>query len=275
MTRTQRPRTRLGRRVTRSILGFVAALTAVWLVAPALIVLPLSVTDQRSLRFPPRGTSLEWFRSFIDDPAWRDAAVNSVKVGVLTAVIATAVAAAAALGLAQCGPRFRTALGALFLAPMIVPAIVVAIGVYAVFLRAGLVATLPGFVLAHTMVAFPFSFTYIFAGLQQFDRRLELAAHSLGANRISTFVHVTFPMMLPSMLASLLFSFVVSFDETVLSIFLADPYTTTLPVKMFNGIKQDIDPTVAATAALMLVVSTSLIALGLFVTYRNSRRRGA
>jgi putative spermidine/putrescine transport system permease protein len=262
------PGTRRGSRIALGVLG---AVIVFWLVAPALVVIPLSFTDKESFAFPPSGFSLEWFENFFEDDAWHGAAWQSLKIALLTAVVSTVLGSAAALGLTRARPAIRGALGAFFLAPMIIPLVVLAIGIYALFLDLRLVGTVHGFVLAHTVLAFPFVVTNVYAGLLQFDPELERAAHSLGANRFVTFFKVTLPIIRPSVLAGFLFAFVVSFDEVVVGLFLSDPFTTTLPVQMYLSVSEDVDPTVAATASLMLLLTTALVVIGLLAAGRAFR----
>lgn len=161
------------------------------------------------------------------------------------------------------------------LAPMVVPGIVVAIGIYAVFLKLGLVGTVIGFVLAHTVLALPFTVIAITAGFAGFDDRLELAALSLGASRLKTFLTVTLPNIVPGIVSGALFAFVTSFDEVVLSLFIKSPYLNTLPVLMYASVTRDTDPTLAAAATVILVFTTVLVIGALVLTGRKNRARRA
>lgn len=261
---------------TRVVLWTIGVLVSIWLVAPSLVVIPLSFTDKVSLVFPPTGWSTRWYESFFTSVEWTSALVNSLLIGVLVAVLATGLGLLAAMGLrALTNRRFAVALTASLLAPMIVPGIVVAVGVYAVFLRAGLVGTLLGFVLAHAVLALPFTVVAITAGFSGFDDRLELASMSLGAGRLATFFRVTLPNIVPGIVSGALFAFVTSFDEVMLSLFIKSPYLNTLPVLMYASVTRETDPTLAAAATVILILTTSLVIVGLVITGRKNRARNA
>ena len=159
-----------------------AAFVAAWLIAPTLVVIPLSFTDKPSLVFPPSGYSTRWYSNFFSDTTWTGALFNSLQIGVFVAIASTIIATMAALCLTRVVFPGRTLVSASLLSPMIVPPIIVAIGIYAIFLRLGLMGTFVGFVASHTVVAIPFALIPITASLQSFDRRLEQAASVCGAS---------------------------------------------------------------------------------------------
>ena len=243
-------------RVWRGALWVFCGLVALWLVAPSLIVIPLSFTDKPTFTFPPTGWSTQWYASFFSDPGWTSALLASLKVGLLVVVVATVSGTAAAMALSRSAFRGRQTVRALLLAPMIAPVIVVAIGLYALFLQANLLGTTFGFVVAHSVLALPFVVIPVMASLQGFDRRLESASAICGASKWDTFRQVTLPLVAPGVLSGALFAFVTSFDEVVLSLFIQSPYLQTLPVKMYASVTRDTDPTIAAAATLILALTT-------------------
>ncbi|MFI2410471.1 ABC transporter permease [Streptomyces sp. NPDC018947] len=257
----------------RILLWAFSALVGCWLIAPTLVVIPLSFTDKASLVFPPSGWSTRWYANFFTDPRWIDALLSSLQVGALVGVLATVLGTAAALALTRSGSRWVKASYALLLAPMIVPTVVVAIGVYALFLRYNLLGTPLGFVTAHTVLALPFVIIPVTASLRGFDRRLEDAALICGSTRWGAIRQVTLPRIAPGMVSGALFAFVTSFDEVVVSLFIQSPYLQTLPVKMFASITRDTDPTIAAAATLIIVLTTVLVLTATFVTARRNRVR--
>ncbi|SEH03600.1 putative spermidine/putrescine transport system permease protein [Nonomuraea solani] len=258
-------------RLGRGVLWAFCALVGVWLVAPALIVVPLSFTSKASLKFPPDGYSFRWYEHFFSDPAWVSALLTSVEVALLVTVVATVLGTAAALGLTRARMRGLGLAQGAMLAPMIVPGVVLAVGTYAVFLKLQLVGTLAGFVMAHTVLALPFVMIPVAASLRGFDRRLESAAASLGAGRWATFRSVTLPLVAPGVASGALFAFVTSFDEVVVSLFIQSPYLQTLPVKMYASVTREIDPTIAAAATMILVLTTTLVLAATFFVARRSR----
>ncbi|WP_395105537.1 ABC transporter permease [Actinomadura sp. SCN-SB] len=238
-----------------------AVLVAAVLVGPTLVVLPLSFTGRRSFAFPPSDWSLEWYRTLFTDPSWRDSLLMSVQIALAVAVAATVLGTAAALALDRGRLPGKGLIHGLLLAPMVVPQIVAAIGVYAVFLQWRLSGTVAGFVLAHTAIALPFVVVAVSAALRGHDRRLERAAASLGAGPWTTFRRITLPIILPGVLSGAVFAFVTSLDEVVVALYLQSPTLHTLPVQMFSSVTVETDPTIASASSLVLVVTTALILL--------------
>ncbi|MFE3454767.1 ABC transporter permease [Nonomuraea sp. NPDC059194] len=257
----------------RGLLWAFCALIGVWLVAPALIVVPLSFTDRPSLKFPPDGYSTRWYANFFSDTSWMSALGTSVQVALLVTVVATVLGTAAALGLTRAKIKGLALAQGSMLAPMIVPGVVLAIGVYAVFLKFQLVGTLTGFVMAHTVLALPFVIIPVTASLRGFDRRLEDAAASLGASRWTAFRSVTLPLVAPGVASGALFAFVTSFDEVVVSLFIQSPYLQTLPVKMYASVTRETDPTIAAAATMIIALTTTLVLVATFFVARRTRAK--
>ncbi len=215
--------------MTRSRIGLwlFALFVAAWLIAPTLVVIPLSFTDKPSLVFPPSGYSTRWYANFFSDSTWTGALINSLQIGVFVAILSTIIATMAALCVTRVVFPGRTLVSASLLSPIIVPAIIVAIGIYAMFLRLGLMGTFVGFTASHTVLAVPFALIPITASLQSFDRRLEQAASVCGASPLRAFLQVTLPGIMPGMLSGARFAFVTSFDEVVVSLFIQSPYLET------------------------------------------------
>ena len=193
-------------------------------------------------------------------------------MAVVTAVFATVIGTLAAFGLDRMKSRVSGVLRAVLITPMVVPGVVLAVGIYAVYLDTQLVGTLTGFVLAHTMLAVPFVIIAVSASLEVFDKRLETAAISLGASRFTAFRTVTLPLIAPGMLSGLLFAFVTSFDEIIVALFITSPYLKTLPVQIFSSITRDADPTVAAVGTLLFIATSLVIGAGLLIGSRQRKR---
>lgn len=257
----------------RPLLVAWCALLSVVLIAPTLVVVPMGFTSAQTFAFPPPGWSTRWYKSFFSNPQWYDAALLSLKVALIVVVLATVLGTAASLAVARGRGRWTGALRSLFLAPMIVPGVITAIGIYIVFLKWHLTETVLGFVLAHTMMALPLVIITVGASLQSLDRSLERAAASLGANPWRTFTGVTLPLIMPGMLTGALFAFLTSFDEAIISLFLSGPSNRTLPVQMYMSVTAEIDPTIAAASTMVIVTSTSLLLIaGIFASHRRTRR---
>jgi putative spermidine/putrescine transport system permease protein len=260
--------------LTRTSLGVLAVLIGLYLLSPILVIVPMSFSESSFLDFPPRGFTLDWYRALIEDSSWVDAALNSIGVALLSALCAVVLGTLAALALVRGKVPFRSAVMAVLLAPLIVPFVIVGLAVYISFLGLGLTQTPLGFVLVHTALGVPYVMINVVASLSTVDRRLEMAAMNLGANPLQTFFRITLPLILPGMLAGALFAFITSWDEVVVAIFLSGPDLTTLPVKMWSGIRVQIDPTIAAISTISLVIILAAFASnGLARLISNSRRR--
>lgn len=256
----------------RLLLGLTCLLIAIWLVAPTLVVVPMSFAGKKSLAFPPSGFSLQWYENFFTNPQWFGSLVVSAKVALMVAVAATVIGTMAAIGIERMQSRAGGLIRAVLITPMIVPGVVLAVGIYAVYLDTQLVGTWTGYVLAHTLLAIPFVVIAVGANLAVFDARLEVAAASLGASRLATFFTITLPLILPGILSGALFAFVTSFDEVIVSLFITSPQLKTLPVQIFSSMTRDADPTVAAVGSLIFMATSLIIGLGLIF---GTRRRGA
>lgn len=265
---TQVPKTRR-MRPARAMLIVLAGLVAVWMVVPTLAVVPLSFTGAPSFQFPPNSWSTQWYSNVFADRTWFSAFTTSLAIAVISSVVATVLGTTAALGM-RTAFIGRQVVYVLLVAPMVVPVVIFAVAVYAVFLPWGLTGTIPGFVAAHCVLGIPFVFVTVAAGLQNFDPRLAHAAANLGATPLRAFRSVTLPLIAPSVLTGALFAFMASFDEAVVSLFLVTPSRRTLPVGMYEGVTREIDPTVAAVASIMLVTTTLLLIIGVLIHARRS-----
>ena len=260
------------RQPRRLLLVSLGALTVFFLMAPTLVVVPMSFTASNSLTFPPEGFSTRWYERMLTDPQWSTGFVNSAQVALLTAVLATVLGTLAALGTVRGRFPGKNAVNALVLSPLIVPVIIIAIGMFSVFVRWKITGTIVGLVLAHTALAVPFVVVNVATSLRTMDRNLELAAMNLGADPLRTFFRITLPIVLPGVFAGALFAFITSWDEVVVSIFLTTARFRTLPVEMWEQVRQVVDPTVAAVSTTLLVVTTTLLVL-VFVVRRQAPAR--
>jgi putative spermidine/putrescine transport system permease protein len=232
-----------------------------FLLLPIFVIVPISFSSAKFLTFPPPGWSLQWYVKYFTSPAWIGATWLSLKVAVLTMVLATVLGTLAALGLTRGRFPGRGAVYGVALAPMIIPVIITAIGIYFLFSRYRLTGTLAGLALAHTVLAIPVVVVIVAATLHGVDRNLEFAAMNLGASRARTFWAVTLPVIRPGVISAAIFAFIVSFDEVIVAMFLSSPTTATLPKQMWDGIRQEIDPTIAAVSTLLIFGSVMLLLL--------------
>jgi putative spermidine/putrescine transport system permease protein len=252
----------------------ICAAVLLFLIAPILIITPLSFNAEPYFSYPMPGLSLRWYDDFFTSERWQQALHNSVIVAVSTTIVATILGTVAALGLSR--PYFpaRAAIMSLLISPMIVPTIISAVGMYFFYTDIGLANTLPGLVLAHTALATPFVVITVTATLIGFDYSLSRAAASLGAPPTRTFFKVILPLILPGVTSGALFAFVTSFDEVVVALFIASPETRTLPKQMFSGIREMISPTITAAATLLILFSVFLLFTVEMLRRRSERLRG-
>jgi len=234
--------------------AFIALILAV-MIAPIVVVVVLSFSSASYLTFPPPAFGMRWYREYLGSRDWLAATALSVEVAVSVVLLSTVLGTLATLGLARLPRVARLLATGLILSPLIMPVIIVAIGVYYAFARYGLVGTPVGLVLAHTCLAVPFVVTSVGASLAGFDRRLEMAALSLGATPFGTFRQVTLPLILPGVLVGALFAFITSFDELVVALFLSGANAVTLPRRMWEDLRYALDPTIAAVSTLTIVVT--------------------
>jgi len=163
---------------------------------------------------------------------------------------------------------------AFVLSPMVVPLIITACGLYFMLSYLRLIGTFVGLVIAHTALGVPFVVVVVSASLQGFDRSLERAAISLGASPVRTFFKVTAPIIAPGIFTGAIFAFITSFDEVVIALFLAGPRWRTLPVKMFEGIRFEVNPTITAVATLVLMLAVLVLITSIWLSMRGERLRG-
>jgi putative spermidine/putrescine transport system permease protein len=238
----------------RSILWTYCALTLVFLCAPILIVVVVSFNASEFIQFPPRGWSLRWYQNYFSAREWVEPTLLSLRIALVTMVLSTVLGTAAAIGLTRGRFHGRRVLEFFFVSPMVVPTIVLAIGLYLLFARFKLVGNPLALYLAHTVVAAPLVIVIVSAALKTTDSAIELAARSLGAGYFRAMWHVTLPAILPAVVSGAAFAFLVSFDEVVLAIFLGGPATTTLPKRMWESVRYEIDPTLTAISTLLVII---------------------
>ncbi|WP_246344726.1 ABC transporter permease [Conexibacter arvalis] len=235
-----------------------------FLVTPVLVVIPMAFSSSAFLEFPPPGWTTEWFAEFFRDPDWIDALTLSLRVAGGAMVLSLTVGTAAAYALVRRGVRFRGATQGFLTLPIVMPTIVYAVGAYLVALKLGLVGSELLLMCAHAVLALPFVLLNVTASLQTIDQRLELVAQSMGARPWTAFRSVTLPLIAPALIASALIAVVISLDETVVALFLTEDTRPTLPVKVYNSIRYDLNAVVPAAAAVVLAGTVAIAAaLGL------------
>jgi putative spermidine/putrescine transport system permease protein len=257
---------KLGWWAVRALCAFVL----LYLLVPILAIIPLSFSSSSFLAYPMPGWSLQWYENLFTSAEWVRAAKNSFIVAPAATLIATVLGTAAAVGLARGNFPGKGLVMALLVAPMVVPVVVVAVACYLFFARLGLADSYAGLIVVHAALGAPFVVTTVLATLQGFNHNLVRASLSLGAGPLKTFFKVTLPVIAPGVISGALFAFATSFDEVVVTLFIAGPEQSTLPRQMFTGIRENINPTIAAAATLLILFTTALM---LVLEWLRGRRR--
>ena len=238
---------------------------------PTLIVIPMSFSASQYLEFPPREWSLRWYANYFNSRAWMQATATSFKAGFLTMLVATPLGTLAAYGLFVSRVRALRMISVMLITPLIVPVILIAIAVFYVYVKLGLVNSLTGIVLAHSMLAIPLVLMVVTSALKGYDMNQEMVARSLGASRPRAFLLVTLPQIRFAVVTGALLSFLTSFDEVILALFVSGGANSTLTRNMFNALRDQIDPTIAAISTMMVLVTSILLALAQFFGQPKSR----
>ena len=252
-----------------------------FLIAPILIIIPLSFNAENFFTFTPEmlaldpaGYSTKHYEDFFTNPDWQVPLWNSLKIAPVATFLSVALGTLAAIGLSQPHVPFRRAIMAILISPMIVPLIISAAGMYFFYSRIGLQGTYWGVVLAHAALGIPFVIITVTATLVGFDRSLTRAAANLGAGPVRTFFKVQMPLILPGVVSGGLFAFITSFDEVVVVLFVGSAGQKTLPWQMFTGLREQISPTILAAATVLISISVVLLVTLEVLRRRSERLRG-
>ncbi|MCA6216165.1 ABC transporter permease [Ideonella sp. B7] len=241
-----------------------------YLLLPILVIMPLSFSASSFLAYPMPGWSLQWYHNLFTSEEWGRATKNSFIVAPAATLLATTLGTLTAVGLARVNFPGKGLLMSVLIAPMVVPIVVVGVACYLFFARLGLADTYTGLIVVHAALGAPFVVTTVLATLQGFNHNLVRASLSLGAGPVQTFFRVTLPVIAPGVISGALFAFATSFDEVVVTLFIAGPDQVTLPRQMFTGIRENINPTIAAVATLLILFTTGLM---LVLEWIRGRRR--
>lgn len=230
-----------------------------FLILPIVIIIPMSFTSGNLLVFPIPGFSLRWYESLAEGDAWIDAAKNSLAIAVASTLLSMTLGTMAAAGLSRAEFALKPVVIGLILSPVLIPIVITAVGMYFFFVSVGLSGTYAGLILAHTALGVPFVVITVLASLDGFDNNLVRAAASLGAPPLTAFRRITLPIIFPGVASGGLFAFVTSFDEIVVTLFLAAPDQRTLPRQIFSGVREYVSPGIAAVATVLILLSIVLL----------------
>lgn len=261
----------------------ICALILLYLIFPVLVIIPLSFNESGLFTYSPEFLAFkegQWSLRHYDDflynnqLGWLDSVRNSIIVAFFSTFICTALGTIAALGLSNPRMPAKSAIMALMLSPMIVPLIISALAMYFFYSRLGLQGSYLGIILSHVVLGTPFVVITVTATLSGFDRNLIRAGLNLGATPTTVFFKVVMPLILPGVISGALFAFVTSFDEVVVVTFIAEASQHTIPIKMFQGLREQISPVILAVATLLILLSISLLTTVELLRRRSEVTRG-
>ena len=258
--------------MARHVPLLLASVVALFLVAPLAIILPMSFSKAVSFEFPPPGYWTGYYARYFASHSWLEATANSFIIAFGSMVFTLIAALPAAFGFVRYRFRGKSVLNLLMMLPLIVPAVVSALGYYSFLGPMRLVGTHAGMIIAHSVLSIPVAFLVIAAALKGFDRNLERAAMSAGAGPLRTFLWVTLPVLRPGILVGALFAFLHSFNEAVVAIFIAGRDASTLPKKMFESIRLESDPVIAVVSSLLTGAVLLGVLVSLFFRQGNAQR---
>ncbi|MFF7735741.1 ABC transporter permease subunit [Streptomyces sp. NPDC007984] len=251
----------------RIALTAVATVILLFLALPIVVILVTSFSNNAFASFPPEAWTLNWYKAlFADGSKWPAALSLSALVAALSTVFSLIIGVTAATALVRSELPLRSAVFALVLGPLVIPQIVTALGLFLLFEPAAMLGSPIAIALGHTVLAAPIAVLILIATLRGIDERLEDAAASMGAGRLTIARRITFPLAAPGMIAAAIFSFITSFDEFYISQFLSSVDTVTLPVQVYNSLTFEIDPSVTAVSAIL--IAFAILALGLVALVR-------
>jgi len=254
------------------LLRLYIAAACLWLLAPIVIIVILAFSGEGYLHFPPSSLSLQWFARFFGDVQWQRALLSSLIIGVIACLVATTIGFFAAYAFLRAEFRRKKLLLSLLLTPIIVPSIITAIAMYYLAGRLALIGNFLWLGLCHAVIAMPIVLLMLLAALHAVDPNLERAALGLGGSRLRVFCRIVLPIALPGILSAALFAFLASFDELLIALFLAGVRTQTLPVRIWNSLNLQIEPTIAAVSAFLIGVTTLILAADGILRHRRRKR---
>src|SRR6516165_50191 len=249
--------------MARHVPLLLASLAAIFLVAPMAIIVPMSFSKAISFEFPPPGYWTGYYVQYFSSHSWLEATANSFIIAFASMALTLVAALPAAFGFVRYRFHGKSMLNLVMMLPIIVPAVVSALGYYSFLGPLHLVGTHAGMIVAHSVLSIPVAFLVVAAALKGFDRNLERAAMSAGAGPLRTFLWVTLPVLRPAILVGALFAFLHSFNEAVVAIFIAGRDASTLPKKMFESIRLESDPVIAVVSTLL----TGAVLLGVLIAF--------
>ncbi|MGE5098059.1 MAG: ABC transporter permease [Betaproteobacteria bacterium] len=252
----------MSERLARALGAAAIGAIVLYLLAPTLVVFLFSFYPSAYLTFPPKGFTLKWYHdAFAQKDLFLDPLAASALLAVSSAAVATAVGTLAALGLMRAPLRHRSLWQGAFLAPILIPTLIVGFGLMLMFLDFDVLGSWWCLLAGHVTIIVAYVTQSVGASLAGLDPAVEEAARSLGSGPVRAFFRVTLPQVAPGIAAGAMFAFIMSFDELALTLLLATPDLTTLPVAIYSYVQFDSGPTVAAIASILLAITLAMLLL--------------
>jgi putative spermidine/putrescine transport system permease protein len=240
--------------ITMMVLGFI--LTPIW------ITVAVSFNQGNYIVFPPVGFSLRWYLEFFNDYSWIMVFKNSLLVATGAMIISTTVGVLSALGYMKRKFPGRNVVNLAIMMPFLVPGIIIGICLLIFLQKINLSGTYAAVVIGHSLWGIPTVFLLVQAVLAGYDFTVEDAARDLGAGPVRTFFTITLPCIRSGVFTAMIFSFITSFGEFNIALFVTAPHTMTMPVQIWNSLKYEVTPIVAAVSTIMIVMTLLGIGIG-------------
>ncbi|MDP7497940.1 MAG: ABC transporter permease subunit [SAR324 cluster bacterium] len=257
------------RKFSQKVLWVTGLFIISFLALPTFFIIPVSFTEEGFLSWPPKGFSLQWYEQIFSSLHWFEAIGRSFLVASCSSLLGMFIGVPAAFFLIRKSIPGKTLIFAFLISPMILPHIIIAVAIFFLFANLSLVGTTFGLVLGHTVLAIPFVVVTVMAVIKNYNEHFDQAAWTLGATRLKTLIHITFPLIRPGLIAAFMFAFIISLDELTIALFITGGEVTTLPKQMWDDAIMRVSPLLAAVASLLLVFMSGFILLSEFL-----RRRG-
>lgn len=246
----------------RITLAAFSTLILLFLALPIVVIVVTSFGKDAFGTFPPHAWTFGWYKQlFADGSKWPAALSLSALVAAMTTAFSLILGMTAATALVRSDLPLRSVVHGLVLAPLIIPQVVIALGLFLLFEPASMLGSPVAIALGHTVLASPIAVMILMATLKGIDERLEDAAAGMGAGRLTIWRRVTLPLAMPGLVAAGIFAFITSFDEFFISQFLSSVDTVTLPVQVFNVLQYNVDPSVTAISAILIAVAVVALVL--------------
>lgn len=257
----------------KTIFYATCGLIILFLNSPIFIVFPISFSSASYLAFPPPGYSFQWYLKFFQHEGWMQSTWYSFKIAIIVTILSTTLGTLASIGFVRGKFSGKELISIFFISPLIIPYVIIALASYFFLAKFRLVGSQIGLILIHTVIAVPIVFVIISNTLRNFDIYLEKAAMILGANRIKTFFKITLPMIKTGVISGAFFSFLISFDELIIVLFIGGVKVVTLPRRMWEGVRDESDPTIAAVATILVLLSLFILTMILTIQLISEKRR--